>query len=156
MTKTKEEKEREAGPSERERCLTRTRNCALTNAVLDAVQPVVADELGCMFNKEGVLTALVEKSLPPEFSHIRGLRDCVDCYFCPNPAPRPELGDEVDWTLDTWAPFTCPIAGLEMNGRHQFVVLRRAPGPTADTRVNVISEKALREVRPLPNKNWHH
>lgn len=102
--------------------------------------------------------ALVDKALPPEFVHIRGLRDVVECRFFANPAPRPGRDDSAG--LETWAPFSCPVAGVEMNGRHPFVVLRRrtaaarASGGAAaaaseearDARVTVLSEKALKEV----------
>jgi hypothetical protein len=99
------------------------------------------------------MQALVDKALPPEFSHIRGLRDVVECRFFANPAPRPGRDDLIG--LETWAPFSCPVAGVEMNGRYPFVVLRRraaaagsggAEAEARDDRVTVLSEKALKEV----------
>ena len=101
------------------------------------------------FDNDSILTflfflmsqALVDKTLPPEFHHIRGLRDVIDCRFFPNPAPRPSRDDLVG--LETWAPFSCPVAGVEMNGRHPFVVLRRK---SSDQRVTVLSEKAIKQV----------
>jgi len=91
-----------------------------------------------------VLQALVDKTLPPEFHHIRGLRDVIDCRFFPNPAPRPGRDDLVG--LETWAPFSCPVAGVEMNGRHPFVVLRRTGIQQGDERVTALSEKAIKQV----------
>lgn len=150
MECSKLEKELKAGPDKREQLLIRTRTCCLTNTLLEADSPIVADELGSLFAKEGLLTALVEKALPPEFEHIRGMRDVIECRFFANPAPPPSRGvrDEMNVGLETWAPFSCPVAGVEMNGRYPFVVLRRPGGGAAgeDTRVNVLSEKALKQV----------
>jgi len=149
MTKSKEEKEAQANAlTAREQILIRTRTCALTNVALDVGVPVVADEIGHLFSKEALLAVLVEKTVPPEFSHIRGLRDVVECRFFPNPIPAP-VGNDIDWSQDTWSPYSCPIANVEMNGRYPFVVLRAARGVAGggpDERVNVISEKAVKEV----------
>jgi hypothetical protein len=110
---------------------------------------VVADELGNMFSKETLLTALVEKTLPPEFEHIRGMRDVIELKFHNNP-DAPTKGVDIDWSTDTWSPYSCPVANVEMNGRYPFVAIRRSVnkgGAAADDeRVNVISEKALKEV----------
>ena len=42
---------------------------------------ICSDELGYLFNKDAVIQAIIDKSLPPEFSHIRKLRDVVDLKF---------------------------------------------------------------------------
>lgn len=55
--------------SVRARALIRSRCCAASNELL--TQPIVACELGNLFNKEAVLTALLERTLNPAFAHIR-------------------------------------------------------------------------------------
>jgi hypothetical protein len=150
QTEESREKVRQTEAAQRELRLIKFRTCCLTNEALDVSTPVVCDEIGNLFAKEGLLVALVDKTLPPEYSHIRGLRDVVGLVFHPNP-DTPTAGTDVDWSTDNWSPFTCPIANVEMNGRHPFVALRRRnqEGGFATVeggRVNVISEKALREV----------
>lgn len=147
MEKSKFEKEQTAGPNKFEQKLIRTRTCALSNSNLEVGTPVVADELGNLFNKEALLTALVEKTLPPEFSHIRGMRDIVSCSFHKNPTPPPD-GVDIDWSTDNWAPYSCPISGVEMNGRYAFVAFRVSAAVASEggRACNVISEKALREM----------
>mmetsp|Transcript_14584 Transcript_14584/g.34410 ORF Transcript_14584/g.34410 Transcript_14584/m.34410 type:complete len:318 (-) Transcript_14584:168-1121(-) len=150
MEKTRDEfgyKGSLAATNSREQLVIRTRTCALTHQTLDAGTPVVCDDLGNLFAKEGIFIALVEKTVPPEFEHIRGPRDLLDLVFCPNPS-KPTAGNDVDWSTDTWAPYTCPVANVEMNGRFPFVAIRREKGAGGGGGglVNVISDKALKEV----------
>lgn len=147
------EKSKQVEAAQREQRLIKFKTCCLTNVALDGGTPVVCDELGNLFAKEGLLAAMVDKTLPPEYSHIRGLRDVVNLNFHPNP-DAPTAGTDVDWSTDNWAPYSCPIANVEMNGRFPFVALRQqralgGSGGAADgdaPRVNVISEKAFKEV----------
>ena len=67
------------------------------------------------------------------------MRDVFDCVFFRN--AKAPLRD--DGCAD-WSPFACPIASVEMNGRFPFVLLRGKAGESG--RVNVISEKALKEL----------
>jgi len=68
--------------------MERSRTCALSNNPL--VEPIVACELGYLYNKEAVITALLDKSLSSHnggtFSHIRKVKDVVRLILCPNPA----------------------------------------------------------------------
>lgn len=59
MECSKYEKEQRAGPDKREQALIRTRTCCLTNAPLEAGTLVVADELGSLFAKEGLLKVCI-------------------------------------------------------------------------------------------------
>jgi hypothetical protein len=137
ITKTKEERELETPTAIRELNFIRTRTCSLTNVSLDLGVPVVADELGNLFTKEAMLTALIEKKIPAEFEHVRGMKDVAECVFSPNPD-----GCAAELTDDAWSPYSCPIANVEMNGRLPFVLLRGSPAG----RVNVISGKAYKEI----------
>lgn len=88
--------------------------------------PVVACELGNIFNKEAVLSALLDRGLPEDLSHIRGLRDLKDLQFT-------ESSTEDGKTLRV-----CPVTQDEFNGSHPFVVVW--------TTGKVLSEKAVREI----------
>ena len=48
--------------------------CAISKEELQP--PIVTCPLGFLYNKEAVLTALLENTLPSEFSHIRSLKVC--------------------------------------------------------------------------------
>ena len=37
--------------------------------------------MGYLFNKEAVIDALLDKTMPEEFSHIRKLKDLIDVHF---------------------------------------------------------------------------
>uniref|UniRef100_A0A0D6R4A3 Ubiquitin-like domain-containing protein n=1 Tax=Araucaria cunninghamii TaxID=56994 RepID=A0A0D6R4A3_ARACU len=104
--------------------------CALSQDTLKP--PCVIDRLGNVFNKESLVRALLGKSLPPQFGHIKGLRDMIDIHLDPIPGVR--VLDDVSETK-----FQCPIAGLEFNGKYKFFAL---PGCG-----HVISAKSLKEVQ---------
>ena len=56
--------------NKRLRALIRSRVCAVSGEALR--DPIVACELGHLYNKEAVLLALLERTLNPAFAHIRG------------------------------------------------------------------------------------
>jgi len=125
------------------RNLMKSQTCALTNEYLQ--QPIVADKLGNLFNKEALLDALFQRTLNPAFRHIRGLKDIVECKLTPNPIRSPseanneEKKTEGDYLSSDYVPqFICPIAIIEMNGYHPFVVIWSNGW--------VISEKAIKEM----------
>ena len=102
---------------------------------------MVADELGSLFNKDAVVTALVSRSLPPALGHISALRHLIDLTLARNPTyAGPASASAADFQPGNGAEWCCPVTGLELNGRYRFVVLRRGG--------HVVSEKALKEVRP--------
>jgi len=104
--------------------------------------PVVADELGSLFNKDAVVTALVTRSLPPALGHISALRHLIDLTLARNPTyAGPASASAADFQPGNGAEWCCPVTGLELNGRYRFVVLRRGG--------HVVSEKALKEVLPM-------
>ncbi|CAN0426355.1 unnamed protein product [Pylaiella littoralis] len=111
----------------------RTKVCAVSNERLR--EPVAACQLGYLYNKDVLLSGLLNRDLNPAFNHIRGLKDIVECKLTPNPA----FGKE-DRTFDGPEParFMCPVTLQEMNGAHAFVVLM--------TTGWVMSEKATKEV----------
>jgi len=120
--------------------------CALSNEKLTA--PVVACELGRLFNKEVFLKYLLDENLKAvmqdDHKHIRSLKDVTNVILTPNPeveggeAKAMVRGETVTITGSTTSDFICPITLLEMNGKYPFFVHR----PTG----YVISEKAVKEV----------
>jgi len=116
------------------------RHCALSHNPLRL--PVVACEKGRLFNKEALLMHLIDKGENEAVSHVRSLKDVKELNLTPNPAfkdyGKEALigGDSIDYGN---AMFTCPVIGLEMNGRWRFVFFWRCGC--------VISEKALQELK---------
>lgn len=120
----------------------RWKYCALSGEELK--QPVVACELGRIYNKEAVLMALLDKSNIPEVArHIRSLKDVTVLQLTLNPSYKPTSNAGAYNDTQT-AQHACPVTGLEMSGRYKFVYLRGCGC--------VISEKALKEV---PSKTCH-
>ncbi|RLV97397.1 hypothetical protein DV515_00011790, partial [Chloebia gouldiae] len=99
--------------------------CALSQEKLR--RPIVACELGRLYNKDAIIEYLLDKSPdknPMESaSHIKSIKSIK--------------GDKYD-DLQA-AHFICPVVGLEMNGRHRFCFLRNCGC--------VFSERALKEIK---------
>jgi len=131
--KKKEEQQRENNEFER----SRWHCCTLSKEPLKG--PVVCCRLGNLYSKEAVILCLLEKSLPPEFSHIRSLKDLTPVNFTPNPAWEEKPFLSYVTTGNGPAPFICPVTGLEVNGHHSFSVLRRCGC--------VFADRALKEVQ---------
>jgi Rtf2 RING-finger len=55
--------------------------CAVSNEKLQL--PIVTCELGYLYNKDAVLTALLERTLNPTFAHLRGLKDLIELKVKP-------------------------------------------------------------------------
>lgn len=110
----------------------RTHVCAQSSMPLR--EPTVACEMGNLYNKEEVLTALLDKKLNEAFSHIRGLKDLKTLIYCPNPAY--EASNEAEG--ESPAKYICPVTRTEFSGSLPFVVIW-ASG-------TVMSEKALKEI----------
>ena len=111
-------------------------SCALTSKKFTFNSPIVACELGHLFNKEDFLTALIDKTLPEAFSHIRGLKDLKTLQFTNNP----HYTDHHNTTNQTEnsSLFICPITGDEFNGIIPFCVIWSTG--------YVLSERAIREM----------
>uniref|UniRef100_A0A8C9FS14 Replication termination factor 2 n=1 Tax=Pavo cristatus TaxID=9049 RepID=A0A8C9FS14_PAVCR len=108
-------------------------------------RPIVACELGRLYNKDAVIEFLLDKSAdktPVEAaSHIKSIKNVTELNLADNPAWS---GDKESKKGDTYddiqsARFICPVVGLEMNGRHRFCFLRNCGC--------VFSERALKEIK---------
>lgn len=117
--------------------------CALSQEKLK--RPIVACELGRLFNKDAIIEYLLDKSAERPntevVTHIRSTKDVKELNLTDNPAWEGEKHNiKGDCYEDMHcAMFICPVVGLEMNGKHKFLYLQ--------TCGCVFSERALREVK---------
>nr|CAG4641902.1 EOG090X0ACT [Eurycercus lamellatus] len=114
------------------------RLCASTQEPLRA--PIVACELGRLFNRESVLEILLDKARAPDCGrHLRNLKDVKSLVLTPNPSFQKyaNKGDAYD-DLQA-AEFICPVLGVEMNGKFKFCFIW--------TCGCVMSERSLKEIK---------
>ncbi|GLD92988.1 hypothetical protein PINS_up001580 [Pythium insidiosum] len=91
----------------------RAQTCAISGEPLK--EPIVACELGNLYNKEALLEHLLAATMPDKFQHVTSLRDVVNCKFSwSNNEKKPS-------SLAEKAPI-CPVTMLEFNGKQPFVV----------------------------------
>lgn len=123
-----------------EELLARWTRCRLSGERL--TPPCVADELGSLFNKESLVHALLNKTMPAALAHITSLKNVVNLKLDPVPRAASSSaagpGPSSSRNGISSADFQCPVTGLEMNGRFAFVIHR--PSGVA------LSERAIREV----------
>ncbi|XP_030585882.1 replication termination factor 2 [Archocentrus centrarchus] len=117
--------------------------CALSQEKLR--RPIVACELGRLYNKDAIIEYLLDKSAErpnaEAVAHIRGTRDIKELNLTDNPEwegeRRNAKGDRYEDIH--CGMFICPVVGLEMNGKHRFCYLQ--------TCGCVFSDRALKEVK---------
>lgn len=132
-----------------EELLARWSRCHLSGDKL--VTPVVADELGFLYNKEALVRALLNKTMPASLAHITGLKALVPVKAeavkaaaggsssSNGGAAKAGLGAGSSGTRGAdQFPFQCPVTGGVLNGRGKAWVHRPSGW--------LISDKALREV----------
>ncbi|KAK8729796.1 hypothetical protein OTU49_008327 [Cherax quadricarinatus] len=135
LVKTKKKPEQKDKNSER---LYRWHHCAISQTPLKT--PVVACEMGRMYNKEEILTRLLDKSSEPGMSHIRGLKDIKELNLTLNPGYKQVGANKGDaYTDHQAAKYICPVTSLEMNGKYHFSFVWSCGC--------VVSDRALKEVR---------
>jgi len=137
--------------------------CALSGLPLR--EPIVACELGKIYNRESVIEFLLgtgqfeykkEKLKNNGFGHITSIKNLIELYPTRN-AQWKELEIKEISSLEVSAaempsPFVCPISGTEANGRHPFCALRSCG--------HCFNEKALKEATgkipncPMCNKEY--
>uniref|UniRef100_A0A8C8YD74 Replication termination factor 2 n=1 Tax=Prolemur simus TaxID=1328070 RepID=A0A8C8YD74_PROSS len=117
--------------------------CTLSQEILR--RPIVACELGRLYNKDAVIEFLLDKSaekaLGKAASHIKSIKNVTELRLSDNPAWEGDKGNTKGDKHDDLqrARFICPVVGLEMNGRHRFCFLRCCGC--------VFSERALKEIK---------
>lgn len=100
--------------------LSRSKCCSLSQTELE--EPVVACEMGNLYNKEALLGAFLDKQMPSDLSHIRNMKDVKEAKFHVSPS----------------GARSCPLTGLDFNGVIPFVVVWKTG--------YVLSEKAVKEM----------
>ncbi|XP_047202773.1 replication termination factor 2 isoform X2 [Girardinichthys multiradiatus] len=117
--------------------------CALSQEKLR--RPIVACELGRLYNKDAIIEYLLDKSAErpnaEAVTHIRGIKDINELNLTDNPEwegeRRNAKGDRYEDIHSSM--FICPVVGLEMNGKHRFCYLQSCGC--------VFSDRALKEVK---------
>ena len=153
-------KDKTIGPDRKNSKVTqilRAHHCAYSQEPLKADEPIVACEMGNLYNKEALICALLDKSLQGKesFSHIRGMKD-VKQLVCTRARESSDTGAkasgvsggllESDSALSALLSETskgnpsivCPITGYDFNGLVPFVVVWSTG--------HVLSEKAVKEI----------
>jgi len=121
----------------------RWRHCAISQETL--VKPIVACELGRLYNKETILEFLIDKSkfeeVASQFDHLRGLKDIKELILTDNPEVRQRGAEKGDGAfIDTAkSEYICPVVGIEMSGKYRFCFIW--------TCGCVTSERAIKEVK---------
>lgn len=119
--------------------------CSLSGLPLK--RPIVACQLGRLYNKEAIIEHLLrlkssnKTSQRTDFSHIKSLKDVQELKLKERndyeKTHQASSGSE-----QFRAQFVCPISGLELNGKYKFFFILNCGC--------VLSERALKEV---PNNN---
>lgn len=115
------------------------KHCALSQEELKS--PIVACDLGRLYNKDSVIEYLLDKSQGTEIAeHIRNLKDIIVLNLTENPTDKTSEDTKGDAYIDHQASkYICPVVGMEMNGKYKFCYLRGCGC--------VISERALKQVK---------
>lgn len=129
----------EGGVDKRKVRAMRVRTCALNAEPLKA--PLVADELGQIFNKMAVLEALSAKSMPDNLDHVRGLRDLIDLRLF-SAGAESEKKDEY-FTGESAAVTSCPVTGSALDGAKPFILLKTTGWVLSEAALNQVGAKNL-------------
>jgi len=117
---------------------TKWSTCTLTSQPLK--EPVVACQLGRLYNKDALIEFLLDKSKKlSKMSHIKGLKSVSTLNLHLNPAwsNKEKKGDAY---IDTnVSKYICPVSQTEMSGRYKFCFLLKC--------CCVLSFKVLTEIK---------
>ena len=85
-------------------------------------KPIVADQLGFLYNKESFIEFLLDRSKyesGPDY--IKSLKDVKELSLVDNPSFS--VSNSEDSNVINKSKWICPISGLEMNGSFKFYFL---------------------------------
>ena len=104
--------------------------------------PCVIDELGNLYNKEAMVHALLNKSMPEALGYVTSLKKHLrNVQLHENPSYSDKDGKGVR--------LACPVTGIPMNGKARFVAVRPAAnsdkGDARSTVAHIMSEKAVKD-----------
>jgi Rtf2 RING-finger len=125
------EDKKEDGKNVTKAQIMRTVICAQSSEPL--AEPIIACEMGNLYSKEAMLLAIINKTLNPLHSHVRGMKDVITLKFTTNPAYSADDAEE-----KVRPRFICPVTSMEFNGIHPFAAIWSTG--------YVISMKAIREI----------
>lgn len=116
------------------------KHCAISQDPLH--KPIVACELGKLYNKESVLEHLInkDKATSENASHITKLSDVKELNLTEKngfAAKANQKGDEYVDFHDS--RYICPVTGLDMNGKQRFYIMWKCGC--------AVSERAIKEVK---------
>ncbi|XP_003746426.1 replication termination factor 2 [Galendromus occidentalis] len=136
LVRTKQKGEQKDAKSEN---AFKWKHCAISQQALK--KPIVACDLGRLYNKEAVIQYLLTKTEAPVeiASHIRQLKDVTELKLTDNPAYRDVESKGAECVDHAVSPYVCPTSLLEMNGAYKFMFNRRCGC--------VLSERALKNVK---------
>jgi hypothetical protein len=104
--------------------LARWTCCHLSGEPLNP--PCVVDDLGNVFNKDALVSALLHKTMPAGLAHITGLRHVTELKLQRNSgkagSSKKVAQQAMGYEPAVEADFVCPITGLEINGRFRWVL----------------------------------
>uniref|UniRef100_T1E1C2 Replication termination factor 2 n=1 Tax=Cupiennius salei TaxID=6928 RepID=T1E1C2_CUPSA len=115
------------------------KHCAISQDPLH--KPIVACELGKLYNKESVLEHLLNKDNSTEVAgHIKKLSDVKELNLTEKAGFEAKTSHKGDEYVDfNDSRYMCPVTGLEMNGKQRFNFIWRCGC--------VLSERAIKEVK---------
>jgi len=96
--------------------------CAISRESLVGKQ-AVCDRLGNLFDKHSVMKCMVEKNVPPAFSHLRGLKDLINVQFTMNEEYQDNKEAQLGSVDSFVSPFACPLTTRPVNGKYKFCAL---------------------------------
>ncbi|CAE8637075.1 unnamed protein product [Polarella glacialis] len=107
----------------------RMTSCYLSQEALK--EPIVADKLGNLYNKEAVIGALLNRSIPEALGHLRGLKDVKQCVI---------TWAEHENEEDKRSGMVCPVSREDLDTGSARAVVIWTTGA-------VISAKCLKEMK---------
>jgi len=135
MIRLKKKPEQKDKDSER---IAKWKSCNLTQQPLQS--PIVACELGHLYNKESVIEFLLDRTKYTTVDYIRGLKDIKEINLTLNKEKSKERAEDGNVYIDTFkSKFICPVTGFEMSGLYKFVFLYSCGC--------VFSERAIKDVK---------
>ena len=111
-------------------------HCAASGLPLN--EPIVACELGYIFNKEEVMKQLLTKMLHSNFSHIRKMKDLFEIKLAKSPDLDPSKSHAETTSNTQTTRFECPITHRPTNGKTPFVAIKPCG--------HVLSEQCIKQV----------
>jgi hypothetical protein len=119
------EKQKQQQPDKQIQRITQWTRCTLSKTELR--EPVVADRLGKLYNRESVLEYLLDATKYGDADilcpHLRNLKDVVTLRLTPNPTQQHTTLQSKVKEERVDAKYMCPISGKEMNGKIKFLVV---------------------------------